>query len=247
MAASLVDPRDIVPKYYQLVSIMRHKIEDGEWEPYDLIPSERELEKQYNISRTTIRQALAILVRQGYLYREHGRGTFVAPQKLQQSLHELVSFTEDMRKRGMQPGQVIRFIGYTDPLPKVVQALELPPDTEKLFLIERIRLADGQPIGMQASYLNLPNGQTITREEMEQQGSLYKILQEKFNMLPTEAEETIEATQASPDESMVLNIPEGSPLLLTSRILYAQNRRPVEYVKILLRGDRYKYVARLVR
>jgi GntR family transcriptional regulator len=247
MSTSLVDPRDIVPKYFQLVNILRHKIEDGDWAPYESIPSERELEKQYNISRTTIREAITVLVRQGYLYREHGRGTFVAPQKLQKSLHELTSFSEDMEKRGMTAGQQIRFIGFTDALPKVVQALELPAGTKKIFMVERIRLGDGQPIGLQSSYLALPDGEGITQEELEASGSLYDILHEKFNLIPTEAQETVEATLASPEEAAVLDTPEGSPLLLSSRITYAQNRHPVEYVKILYRGDRYKYVARLVR
>jgi len=247
MSTSLVDPRDIVPKYFQLVNILRHKIEDGEWVPYESIPSERELEKQYNISRTTIREAIAILVRQGYLFREHGRGTFVAPQKLQMSLHELTSFSEDMRKRGLEPGQLIRFMGYTDPPPKVLQALDLPADTPRIFMIERIRLGNGQPIGLQYSYLALPNDGVIEREELEERGSLYDLLREKFNLHPTEAEETIEATLASPEEAAVLDTPEGSPLLLNARVMYTQDRRPVEYVKILYRGDRYKYAARLVR
>jgi GntR family transcriptional regulator len=247
MSTTQVDPRDIIPKYFQLVNILRHKIEDGEWEPYESIPSERELEKQYNISRTTIREAIAVLVRQGYLYREHGRGTFVAPQKLQKGLHELTSFSEDMHNRGITPGHQIRFIGYTDPPPKVLQALELPPDTPKIFMLERIRLGDGQPIGLQSSYLALPNDQVFSLQDIESYGSLYKLLYDKFNLIPTEAEETVESTLASPEEAALLDTAEGSPLLLSSRIMYAQNRHPVEYVKILYRGDRYKYVARLVR
>jgi GntR family transcriptional regulator len=247
MPGNQVDPRDILPKYFQLVNILRHKIEDGEWEPYESIPSERELENQYNISRTTIREAIGVLVRQGYLFKEHGRGTFVAPQKLQRSLHELTSFSQDMLKRGITPGQEIRFVGYTDPTAKVLQALELPPDTPKIFMVERIRLGNGLPVGLQSSYLALPNGQIFRKEDIERTGSLYDLLRERFNLIPTEAEETIEATLASPEEAALLDIAEGSPLLLTTHVMYAQNRRPVEYVKILYRGDRYKYVARLVR
>ncbi len=242
-----VDPLNIVPKYYQLVNILRHKIEDGEWSSYDSIPSERQLEKTYNISRTTIREAIGLLINQGYLYREHGKGTFVASQKLQKSMLELTSFSEDMKQRGLTPGQQILTLDYVRAPAKVLQLLELPADKELLFCIVRIRLANDKPMGLQTSYLVLPEGGTITRDELEQNGSLYNLLQTKFNIIPTEAEETIEATLASADEADRLQTAQGSPLLLNSRILRAQNHRPVEYVKILYRGDRYQYVARLTR
>jgi GntR family transcriptional regulator len=247
MSTKFVNPLDIIPKYFQLVNILRHKIEDGEWSPYQTIPSERQMEEMYNISRTTIREAIAILIRQGYLFREQGKGTFVAPQKLQKSMLDLTSFTEDMRARGFEPGQKILSLGRVKPPVKVLQALELPLETESLFRTERIRLADGKSIGLQTSYLSLPNGEDISREELEHIGSLYTILLEKFNLIPTEAEETIESTLASPEEAALLETAEGSPLLLSARTLWDQNRRPLEYVKILYRGDRYRYVARLTR
>lgn len=247
MSTNYVDPLDVVPKYFQLVNILRHKIEDGEWAPYKAIPSERQLEKLYKVSRTTIREAIAILIRQGYLYREHGKGTFVSHPKLQKAMLELTSFSEDMKKRGYEPGQKILNIGYAKAPLKILKQLELPEDTELLFHIERIRLADGNPIGLQTSYLVLPDGEAITCEELEQAGSLYALMQNKFNIIPTEADETIEATLASPEEAYRLQTAEGSPLLLTTRILRGQNHRPVEYVKILYRGDRYRYAARLTR
>lgn len=243
----IVDPNDIIPKYYQLISIIRSKIESGEWLPHDPIPSERHLETLYNVSRTTIRQALGILIRQGYLYREHGRGTFVSPQKLQKGMTELTSFSEDMQKRGLTPGDVILEMGPVEIPPKIGQLLDLDSDITQLFKIERIRLADNKPMGLQTSYLVLNENQVIEQNELEEIGSLYKILREKFNLIPTEADETLEVTVASHREAVLLQVPEGSPLLLSERVLFSQYRRPIEFVKILYRGDRYKYYARLTR
>ncbi len=243
----IVDPNDIIPKYYQLINIIRSKIESGEWLPHDPIPSERHLETLYNVSRTTIRQALGILIRQGYLYREHGRGTFVSPQKLQKGMTELTSFSEDMQKRGLTPGDVILEIGPVDIPSKIGQLLDLDPDIKQLFKIERIRLADNKPMGLQTSYLVLNENQVIEQKELEEIGSLYKILREKFNLIPTEADETLEVTVASHREAALLQVTEGSPLLLSERVLFSQYRRPIEFVKILYRGDRYKYYARLTR
>jgi GntR family transcriptional regulator len=241
-----INPNDVVPKYYQLASIIRRKIEGGDWPPRNPIPSERQLEIQYNVSRTTIRQAIDYLERQGFIYREHGRGTFVSPQKLQKGAQELTSFSEDLLRRGIKPGQNIENIEFLIPPPNILQRLELPPGS-KVLCVQRIRLGDDIPIGIQTSYLALAENQAISREELEQTGSLYRILQEKFNVLPTEADETLEVTLATPEEAALLQIKPGAPLLLNERLMYNQNRHPIEFVKILYRGDRYRYLIRLTR
>ena len=242
----IIDPYAALPKYCQLASILQQKIDEGEWEPRSPIPSERQLEVLYDVSRTTIREAIDHLIRQGYLYREHGRGTFVSPPKLQKVMMELTSFSEDLLKRGIQPGQIIRDVGYVVPATAILQKLELPAGTS-LLRIKRIRLGNDVPIGLQTSYLVLGEGQTITREDLEEANSLYRLLQEKFHIIPSAADETLEVTLATPEEAALLQIKEGAPLLLSERVLFAQNRRPVEYVKILYRGDRYRYYVRLTR
>lgn len=243
---STINPYDVVPKYYQLAAILRRKIEEGEWKPRTPIPSERQLEVQYSVSRTTIRQAIDYLERQGYLYREHGRGTFVSPQKLQKGIQELTSFSEDLLRRGIRPGQIIRSIQRLTPPESIQQRLELPPGGQ-VWCIERIRLGDDLPIGLQTSYLALNEQQRISREELEAVGSLYRLLQDKFGIIPSEAEETLEVTLATPQEAALLQIKAGAPLLLNERLMYNQNRQPVEFVKILYRGDRYRYLIRLTR
>jgi len=241
-----IDPYTAVPKYYQLASILRQKIEDGEWQPRSPIPSERQLESLYHLSRTTIREAIDNLVQQGFLYREHGRGTFVSPQKLQKGWMELTSFSEDLVKRGIQPGQIIRSLERVVPSPRILQRLELAPGSS-VCRIERVRLGDGTPIGLQTSYLALRPDQHITLKDMEASGSLYRILSEKFNIYPSEADETLEVTLATPEEARLLEIAPNAPLLMSERVLFSQERRPVEYVKILYRGDRYQYYAHLKR
>lgn len=242
----MIDPFAALPKYYQLAEIIKQRIEQGEWEPRSPIPSERQLETLYGVSRTTTREAIDTLVRQGFLYREHGRGTYVSPPKLQKGLMELTSFSEDLLKRGIRPGQIIRDISRVVPPASVLQKLELPSGT-RLLRLERIRLGNDVPIGIQTSFLVLDENQSISREEMESFGSLYRLLQEKFLIIPSEADETLEVTLATPEEAALLQIDTGAPLLLSTRVLFAQNRRPVEFVKILYRGDRYQYYVRLTK
>ena len=243
----MIDPNDFLPRYYQLANILRESISGGKFGAHQTIPSERQLERLYSVSRTTIRQAIDLLIRQGFLYREHGRGTFVSPQKLQKGISELTSFTEDMKQRGIVPGQRILEIGDVEPPEQVRTHLELPANCERVLCIKRLRLGDDVPMGLQTSYYVLPEGQTITRNELEAYGSIYKMLQEKFHLIPTEADETLEVTVATPREALSLQIPPGSPLLLSERTTYSQFRRVIEFVKILYRGDRYRYIAKLTR
>ncbi len=244
--SSLIDPDSSAPKYMQLAAILKQQIEAQVWLPRQTIPSERQLESQYTVSRPTIRQAIDYLERLGFLYREHGRGTFVSPQKLQKGMQELTSFSEDLQQRGLQPGQVIRSIEWIAPTESTARRLELP-QAARVLRIDRIRLGDGNPIGLQTSYVALKDGQDITRSDLEQSGSLYQILEEKFNQVPTEADETLEITLATAEEAALLHIKPNAPLLLNERLTYNQNRRPIEFVKILYRGDRFRYVTRLAK
>ena len=245
--SSTINPFNAVPKYHQLATILRGKITEGEWKTHSPIPSERQLEPLYNVSRATIRQAIELLIRQGYLYREHGRGTFVSPQKLQKGIQELTSFSEDMRSRGMEPGQILLEVTEEQPSEKVRRQLEITSGDQRVLKIDRVRLGDGTPMGIQTSFLLLPEGQSLTLEEVEKNGSIYSLMTEKFHLIPTEADETLEVVLATAREAKLLGIPESSPLLLTERTTYSQNRRPFEFVKILYRGDRYKYYVRLTR
>lgn len=241
-----INHNNAIPKYFQLASILKSQIDAEEWRPRQPIPSERQLELQYKVSRPTVRQAIEYLEKQGYLFREHGRGTFVSPQKLQKKMLELTSFSEDLLRKGIQPSQIIRSIDHVVPPESILKRLELPPESSVLR-IERIRLGNDVPIGLQTSYVVLADDQLIDEVDLKQYGSLYRILEEKLNIIPTEADETLEVTLATPEEAVLLQIKAGAPLLLNERLTYDQNRNPVEFVKILYRGDRYQYVIRLTR
>ena len=185
MSNPRIDPFSTIPKYHQLLTILRNKIEDGEWEANQAIPSERELEKTYDVSRTTIRQALTQLQVLGFVYRKLGKGTFVAPQKLQNSLHELTSFSNDMKDRGLKPGQKILELGFIEPPVFVRQQLELPDSVNQVFILKRLRMADDLPIGLHFAYLPFKFDQLITAEEIEEHGSLYELLHLKYNLIPS--------------------------------------------------------------
>jgi GntR family transcriptional regulator len=236
-----VDPFDVVPKYHQLFELIRQKIEAGEWLPYQPIPSERDLVELYNVSRVTVRQALENLAIQGYVFREHGKGTFVSPPKLQQNIQVLNSFSEDMQGRGLAPGQKIIKFELIKPGPKIAERLEIQSENDQVIFIERLRLAGSEVVGLHRCFLNLPNRLQFTQSDLEATGSLYRLLEEKLNVFPLEADEELEATLADSQDAKLLGIPPGSPILSIERTVWSQYRRPFEFVQMIFRGDRYRY------
>jgi GntR family transcriptional regulator len=242
-----IDPYAVVPKYHQLCEIVRQKIENGVWQPHQSIPSERELEALYGISRTTVRQALDLLVSQGLLYRRHGSGTFVARPKQQHSLHLLTGFSDEMRTRGLQPGQRVLSLGFVEPTARIRSQLELAAEICQVLRIERLRLDGGEPVSIDTAYLPLSAVQSVTVADLEASGSLYAILASRFNLIPAEADETLEATAADAREASLLQVREGSPLLLIERTTWASNQRPMEFAKMLCRADRYKFYMHITR
>jgi GntR family transcriptional regulator len=236
-----VDPFSAVPKYYQLAEILHQKIEDGDWQPHDTLPAERELETIYNVSRTTVRESLNYLEKRGFIYREHGKGTFVARPKMERSLHLLQSFTDDMAARGFKAGQRILDISRVAPPKRLINQLGLSPDMNQVLKIERLRLADDEPIGIHIAYLPLAVNQSITPEELETYGSLYALLEAKFNLVPYEASEALEAAVGNERQASLLKIEEEVPLFLLERTTFSQHREPMEFVRMFYRADRYKF------
>src|SRR2546428_8628734 len=96
-----------LPLYYQLKEVLKQQIRAGHLAPHTAIPSEPELVNSYHVSRATVRQALSELVHEGLLYRQHGKGTFVCEPRVQQTLSELSSFSEEIQRRGKRPGGLL--------------------------------------------------------------------------------------------------------------------------------------------
>jgi GntR family transcriptional regulator, N-acetylglucosamine utilization regulator len=245
MATQRVSISSGFPRYYQISETIRQKIESHEWAPHQKLPTERELEKLYGVSRAIIRNALGTLVRQGYLYQVQGRGTFVSRPKLDLSLLSLSSFTDDIKARGLEPSQVLLSLRYEPVSTFLRYRLELGSEINQVLRIERLRLANAEPIGIHNAYVPLPQGETITPRELEQTGSLYKILADKYGLVPANADETLEAAAAGDREAQLLRVPPGSPLLVVERTTWSVEQKPMEFVKMLYRGDRYKYFTHL--
>ena len=231
-----------VPKYYRLKQELRQEI--GQLSPGMAIPTERVLSTRFAVSRTTVRQALHELVVEGQLQRFQGRGTFVAPPKLTQTL-QLTSYTQDIAASGRRPTSRLLDAAVVPAPSDVATRLELRVDAP-VQRLERLRLADDEPMAIEAVYLDAERFAGVG-DAMLHSSSLYALLREQYATVLVRAEETIETVLASPSEAGMLDTGTGLPLLLLTRTSWDEQDRPVEYVRSLYRGDRYRFVANLSR
>lgn len=230
------------PKYWGL---KRHLLELlSSLPPGSPIPTERSLAAEFDVSRTTVRQALADLTVEGRLLRVQGKGTFAAEPKVAQRL-QLSSYTEDMRAQGREPSSRLLDIAEI-PAEGELPALLGVRSGAKVLRMQRLRLADGEPMAIETTHLPLGRFRGL-RKYVSGGGSLYQVLKERYDVEMGHAEETIETALAGPHEAELLGADVGMPMLLLSRHVWDTTERPVEWVRSVYRGDRYKFVAELNR
>jgi len=231
-----------VPKYYGL---KRHLLEMTETMPPGTpVPPERTLAGEFDTSRTTVRQALQELVVEGRLERIQGKGTFVAKPKVSQAL-QLTSYTEDMRAQGLEPTSQLLDIGYVTADDRLAALLDIETGG-RVLRIERLRLASGEPMAIETTHLPQKRFPAL-RRCLVKYTSLYAALAEVYDIHLAEAEETIETSLATPREAGLLGTDVGLPMLMLSRHSLDDRGEPVEWVRSVYRGDRYKFVANLRR
>ena len=230
------------PKYYRL----KQQLSDvaTSLTPGDALPGERTLASDYATSRTTVRQALAELVVEGRLDRIHGKGTFVARPKVAQPI-ALGSFTEDMRAQGIEPAATVLSLTYARADDDLAVRLSVPPGARVAHLV-RLRMADGEPMALDRTYLPAARCPNL-RRELARHASLYATLENAYDIRLGTADATIETALATPEEATLLGVDTGLPMLLLSQLSMDTAGQPVEWVRSVYRGDRYTFVARVRR
>jgi GntR family transcriptional regulator len=244
MGTTRLNKRSPVPLYHQLQAIIDARIASGEWSPGRQLPSERQLCDEFGVSRITVRQALAALANEGRLARHQGVGTFVAPVRIQQHLNRLTGFTDEMAERGQQPGGRLLRLERVPASFAVAHSLHRNPG-DPVVVVQRLRLAGGEPLALETAYLAAERCNGILGETLEDH-SLYRLLVDQFGIVPTRAEQQIEAMACPAPEALLLGVRKGLPMLHMIRVTYDQEGRPFEHTESFYRGDRYIFHVELV-
>ncbi|HUW10049.1 MAG TPA: GntR family transcriptional regulator [Anaerolineae bacterium] len=226
-----------LPLYHQLYEILRGSITRREWRPGDMIPPESELIETHGVSRTTVRQVLDMLVNEGLIYRQRGRGSYVAHPTLEHGLTRIVSFTEDMRRRGFEPSTRLLASGLVAAPPDIAESLQVEPGAE-LARLERLRLADDEPMSVEEAYLVHQLCPGVLAGDYTSI-PLRQALEQNHGLRLVRAKQIIRAIAAPAKLAETLSIARTVPLLLIERVSYSQQNVPVEFLRITYRADRY--------
>lgn len=203
----------------------------------DQFPPERDLAQELGVSRMTLRRAIDELVTRGAVRRRHGSGVFVLGPKLDQSLMAS-SFTEDMRARGLRPGARTLAFDVVAAGSRVARRLQIA-ETDEVAKISRLRLADDEPIALEQ--LNVPRQLFLDLEAQDlEDRSFYVFLKERCGLTVARSVQTIEPTILDAQEAQHLEVPPNTPALMFERTSWSADDEPIEFVRSIYRGDRYK-------
>ncbi|MDF5756233.1 GntR family transcriptional regulator [Spongiactinospora sp. TRM90649] len=233
-----LDPASGLPLYLQVERSLTHRIDAGEWLPGARLPTEGELGTAYGVSRVTIRQALARLVDRGVLVREQGRGTFVRDTSLTAGVRGVTSFTAELGDLGHTAGsQVLDQELTTAAEAGVPKETGLAGETP-LLRLRRLRTDGTRPVGVQTAFLLVERFPGVADLDFSDR-SLYQALREVYGLVPREAIETFTVGGVLNEDAPTLGVAPGAHAFYVERLTYDAHG-PFEYVRSVMRGDRYR-------
>lgn len=229
-----------IPLYFQLKEVILEEMRNGNYKSDDLIPTEKELSDMYQISRTTVRQAITELVQEGWLYRIKSKGTFVSKPKINQTfIQALGSFNDQIIKSGRTPQtELLDFKIITAP-ENVAEVFHLQPK-EKVIYIHRKRCADNDPIVMVKTYLPYKKCSFVMEHDLSSE-SLYPILSKMEETRIYMIKRIIEAVDATAYDIKNLNVNRGKAIQQFISTGYNVFEEPIEYSIARYRGDRNSF------
>ena len=227
------------PLYYQIKRALVTRMESGQWGLGAQLPTEQQLQDEFGASRGTVRRALDELVFEGRIYRRSGKGTFVTGLPPRVQTEQVLSFSEQVRQRGLAPTtQVVSAdeVPASEVAEPVRQTFGLHMD-DPVIRIRRLRLGDRQPLSLQTVYLLPALCPGILEQDLSQLMPLYA----GYDWRISYGEETMRVTWVSDEEAQLLRVEPGDPVVVRFRVSYLEDGRPFEVLYSLDRVDTFEY------
>jgi GntR family transcriptional regulator len=228
-----------VPAHVQIEEQLAERIASRELPPGERLPPERELAKGLDVSRMTVRQALASLAARGLVERGVGRGTFVSQRKVDYDLTRIAGLTERLERAGLEPGAQIRDVTVREASWATAAGLEIRPG-DSVVRIQRLRLGSGMPLVLEDSWF--PGELFPGLAERDLSGSIYAVMRDEYGREPVKAVERLEPVAARAHEAKALEVDVGAPLMLVERTAYDSEGVPVEFARDRHRGDKARWI-----
>lgn len=241
-----LDKNTPIPLYFQLEKLIMEEIENGSYPVGSMIPTEKELSQMFDISRTTVRQAIADLVRKEQLYRIKSKGTFVARPKISQGfIQSIQSFDEDVRSAGRTPSTEVLGLEVVELPEEIAFQMNVAPGSKAVYLYRK-RYADDEPIVRVETYLPYDSCNFILEHDLSKE-SLYQVLSGKDSTRVTHVVRTCEARSANAEDVTVLGMKRGRPIHYFVTTGYNRTNTLIEYSVARYRGDQSKFRVELSR
>lgn len=228
-----IDKQSSTPVKIQAQKALHQLIASGDLQPGEKLPSERDLQAELGISRTTLRAVLDDLQRAGTIYSHPGKGRYVSKTVLDQQLTHLSGFTQDMLNKGIAPSARILAQGVEPAAPHLARQLQIAAGAN-VFRLKRLRLAAGKPVSIEEAHIILSLCPDIVTVDFEQ-ASLYDFLA-TYGLRPTSAQQIMTAELATPEEARWLQMTYPASVMRMSRTTFLGNGKPIEYVQSAYSG-----------
>jgi len=234
-----INEGDFAPAYFQLARILHGWIMDGELRPGDRLAPEAELCEKFNLSRMTVRRAIAMLVEKGLVRRERGRGTFVVGPKVDGGIFLIPDFQEEMKNQGLSASCQLMQTRMVPAGETASAKLDLEEGEHVLYL-ERVLEGAGQPLAFDRKYVIYDPSQPLLEAELGH-GTTSELFSGCPDLLPVRAELSLSATALSPREAEILDGRQGAPAFCMEQLVWAANDRKVAWGWMIYRGDKFVF------
>lgn len=235
-----LDHASALPLHIQLKEIIEKQVSEGKLT--DQIPSERQFMETYDVSRSTVREAINVLVREGILEKRHGKGTFVSLKPIHDWLGNLSSTTETINKMGMKAGASLVEHCRRKPSDYIQQRTGF----QDAYFIKRIRYADDIAIGVERHYYPREIGEKLIQYDL-QDATLYDLIENELGIQFAEANQTISCGQMLPEDQGFLDTGENQFALIAERIIKDRDGNIIEFEEAYYRSDMYAFTINLSR
>ena len=232
----VLDPS--VPLHVQFREYLLDLIERGELEAGEQLATERQFAAEWGISLAPVRQAMLDLVRDGYLYRVRGRGTFVSGGKLEQKITLLDGFSDSLRAAGLEADVRVLRLELAVPPSEVRRTPEFR--TGEHVLLERVALIDDEPVAALTAWLPAPRFTDLLEANLEG-ASLYALLRRDWRVDVARATNRIEVARCDSRQAKLLGVERGAPALRVAGVTFDRRGAAIEYSDVLYRADRFRF------
>jgi GntR family transcriptional regulator len=222
---------EFVPRYVEIEQSLRERV--AALQPDSPLPSEAQLCEQFGVSRMTARAAVQRLVQDGLVYRVPGRGTFVAASRANRTAAHILSFSDEMRRKGRTPTSRVIERRRRRASPEEERRLGV----SEIVVLRRVRLADGKPVAVERATFPADRVDEALHGDLERQ-SLFQTLV-AAGLVPTTGTAALAAEAASAEDARLLRVRKGAPLLVERRLIHDQDGKPLEWTESRYAGSRY--------